>query len=119
MDHDSGDEHLPCSTNSSTETASNIPGTGRILGIAYDFLGKRLEDGLVTLAHSLGRRPRAVAVRIRKTRTQSLQPEVRQRELENAGKSLVEYIRQVVIMSVHGQGLQSSGPTPTRLKMMY
>lgn len=45
---------------SSMETRSNNPGTGRILGIAISYVGRRVERCLGTIAHRFGCGPIAV-----------------------------------------------------------
>ena len=63
-DYNTKDEFCICPANSSTETASNLPGAGRTLGNVYSSLGRLLEEGLGTLAHKLGQGPRAKAKKI-------------------------------------------------------
>lgn len=52
------------SLESSNATESDLPGPGRTLGKVYDFLGKRLERALATLAERKGLGPKQVAERI-------------------------------------------------------
>ncbi|EJC99313.1 uncharacterized protein FOMMEDRAFT_31373 [Fomitiporia mediterranea MF3/22] len=58
---------LSATSISSTITASDLPGAGRILGNLYSFLGKRLEETLNRLAERCGYGPRAIEDRILRT----------------------------------------------------
>lgn len=59
-------EVLSISSASSGETASDIPGPGRLLDKAYSFLGRRIERGLTSLAIRRGHGPENVSLRIRR-----------------------------------------------------
>lgn len=60
----SPDAGVSTSTISTTATTSNIPGPGRVLGLAYEKLGKLLVLRLNRLAVRFGRGPDAAAQRI-------------------------------------------------------
>ena len=47
---------------SSNYTESNLPGAGRVLGLAYDSAGRRLERAIGKVAQKVGYRPRPYAV---------------------------------------------------------
>ena len=49
---------------SSNETASDLPGPGRLLGKVYELCGKRLEHAINIIAKHTGSGPRVVAERI-------------------------------------------------------
>lgn len=49
----------------STATASNLPGTGRVIGLAYDRIGRVLVKKINRMAVKFGRGPDATAARIR------------------------------------------------------
>lgn len=51
---------------SSNETASDLPGVGRVLGNAFSYLGRELERRLEYLAVRRGHGPQNVVLRIRK-----------------------------------------------------
>lgn len=56
---------------STNETESDIPGHGRLLGKAYQIIGKRVESISSRIASRCGLGPNAVAIRIRKRATQA------------------------------------------------
>ena len=91
---DSESSYFPGSFNSATETDSDAPGPGRLLGKAYGYLGRKLENRLSGVAMKLGRGPRATANRIRWL-AQGSTPcdQIKQKKLEKTGKCLVRYIR--------------------------
>lgn len=91
---DSETSYFLGSYDSSTETDSDVPGPGRLLGKAYSYLGKKFENSLSKVAVKFGLGPRATALKMRRlirkgapTRLSS------QKKLKKAGKRLVEYIR--------------------------
>lgn len=94
--HTSDDESSYCigSYNSATETDSDIPGPGRLLGKAYGYLGKKVEASFSTAAMKFGLGPRATAVKIRHLVRDGtpLRPASR-KKLKKAGKQLVKYVR--------------------------
>ena len=47
---------------SSNYTESNLPGAGRVLGLAYDSAGRQLERAIGVVAQKVGYRPRPYAV---------------------------------------------------------
>ena len=49
---------------STNDTASNLPGPGRLLGNAYSYAGRRLERAVGVVAHKAGFGPNAVYQRI-------------------------------------------------------
>ena len=51
---------------SSNDTASNLPGPGRMLGLLYSRWGRALEGAIGQVAHKSGFGPKAVASRIRR-----------------------------------------------------
>ena len=54
-----------CTLYSSTnDTASNLPGPGRLLGNAYSYAGRRLERAVGVVAHKAGFGPNAVYQKI-------------------------------------------------------
>ena len=54
-----------CTFYSSTnDTASNLPGPGRLLGNAYSYAGRRLERAVGVVAHKAGFGPNAVYQKI-------------------------------------------------------
>lgn len=55
---------LTVSTFSTTATQANLPGTGRVLGLAYDAIGKIIEQKLNKIADKLERGPNATAQKI-------------------------------------------------------
>lgn len=55
---------LTVSTFSTTATQSNLPGTGRVLGLAYDAIGQMIEKKLNKVASKLERGPNATAQKI-------------------------------------------------------
>lgn len=88
------DSYFVGSYNSATETDSDVPGPGRLLGKAYDFLGKKAENGISRAAITLGLGPRATARRIRRIITEDvLVKPCNEKRLKKAGKQLLKYIR--------------------------
>lgn len=47
------DDYFTCSVSSTGETADDLPGPGRLLGNAYGFFGRKLENGLGWTAKKL------------------------------------------------------------------
>lgn len=94
--HTSDSESSYCigSYNSATETDSDIPGPGRLLGKAYTFFGKKVESIISKTAVKLGRGPRATAIKIRRLVQEDtpLGPASR-KKLNKAGKQLMKYVR--------------------------
>lgn len=91
---DSESSYFIGSYNSATETDSDIPGPGRLLGKAYGYLGKKVETSFSTAAMKFGLGPRATAVKIRRLVREGppLRPASR-KKLEKTGKQLVKYVR--------------------------
>lgn len=90
----------------SNETASNLVGPGRVLGLAYDAAGRGLEKHLNSLANRFGYGPGATVQRIKSrwsiylqdmgpTRTLNDLPltQSKKRKLEKKCKRLLEYAR--------------------------
>lgn len=51
-------------SHSTTSTASNLPGTGRVLDNLFSFAGKQLESSLGNMAHKAGFGPEAIYKKI-------------------------------------------------------
>lgn len=82
------------SANSATETDSDVPGPGRLLGKAYGFLGRKAEDCISSAAAKLGLGPRATALKVRRLiREGSAIKPSSQKKLKKAGVRLVKHIR--------------------------
>lgn len=84
------------SHNSATETDSDVPGPGRLLGKAYGFFGRKVENCLSVVAVKLGYGPQAIAVKIRRLarlRKEGRAKSNNEKKLEKAGKQLVKHIR--------------------------
>lgn len=83
-----------CSFNSSTETNSDVPGPGRLLGKAYGFFGKKVEKRLSVAAVKLGLGPRATAMTIRRLARKGTNIKLSGRKkLKSAEKRLMKYVR--------------------------
>lgn len=90
---DSESSYYIGSYNSSTESDSDIPGPGRLLGKVYNILGKKAEICISEAAVRLGRGPRATAMKIRRlAREGSLLKPHHGKELKKAGRRLVRYV---------------------------
>ena len=101
---DSESSHFLGSYKSSTETDSNIPGPGRLLGKAYSFIGRKAEKYLSIVAVKFGYGPRATAVKIRRLSRIRGAGQAKQRnmkKLERAGKQLVRHIRYAAYLNKH------------------
>lgn len=91
---DSESSYFAGSYNSSTETNSDVPGPGRLLGKVYSFLGKKAENALSVVAVKVGRGPRETATKIRQLiRESTLIKPPNRKKLKKAGKRLAKYIR--------------------------
>lgn len=102
---DSASSYFLCSTNSATETDSDVAGPGRLLGRLYDRIGEEIEDGLSTVADKLGYGPQALAVKIRRftrIRGEGLVDLDDEEKLKKAGKRLVKYIRYAAPSNMDG-----------------
>lgn len=88
---DDTDSHFAGSVNSQTETTTDNPGPGRILGKLYGFVGRRIENGLGMVAMHMGYGPRATVVKIRRLRGNNTN--TKKRKLESAGSRLVRYVK--------------------------
>ena len=78
----------------STETANDLPGPGRLLGNLYSYLGMRVENGLGRVAVLRGRGPEATALEIRRILTdQSLGYAGRRKKLRKKCDRLARYAR--------------------------
>lgn len=94
MPNDAESSYFIGSANSSTATESDRPGTGRIIGNLYSFVGKRIEKRLSTISVRLGYGPRATAVRIRRIlQSTVISKRCQIRKLERESKRLTGYIR--------------------------
>ena len=51
---------------STNDTAANLPGAGRTIGLFYDFAGKKLQNKMNRVAEKFGHGPRATALKIEK-----------------------------------------------------
>lgn len=94
--HTSDDEssYFLGSYNSSSETDSDVPGPGRLLGKAYGFFGRKIENVLSVAAVKVGRGPRATAIKIRRLIRESTPiKSSSHKKLKKAGKHLVKYTR--------------------------
>lgn len=81
-------------THSSTETGSDVPGPGRLLGKAYGVFGRKVESGLTMAALKLGYGPRATAVKIRRLVQGGAPVKINDnKKLNKAGKKLLKYVR--------------------------
>lgn len=92
----SDDESSYCigSFNSSTETSSDIPGPGRLLGKAYGHLGKTIERYISAVAVKVGRGPRLTAMKMRRlNRGNGTLDSSNLKKLEKAGKRLASYVK--------------------------
>lgn len=81
-----------CSLPSSNETASNLPGPGRMLGNFYGFLGRRLGIGMSRAAERMGYGPRVVAMRIQRTWESPALDLARRRKLKKNCIRLARYV---------------------------
>lgn len=91
---DNESSHFLGSFNSATETDSDVPGPGRLLGKAYGFLGKIAEDYLSVIALKLGRGSEAAAMKVRRLiQAEGTVKPGKEKELERAGRRLVKYVR--------------------------
>lgn len=82
------------SINSATETDSDIPGPGRLLGKVYDFLGRITDNCLSTIAVKFGLGPQATAMKIRRlVQGECTVKPGKKKELKKAGRRLAKYIR--------------------------
>lgn len=61
---------LTVPTFSTTATQANLPGTGRVLGLAYDAIGKMIEQRLNKIADKLERGPNATTQKIERKEQQ-------------------------------------------------
>lgn len=94
---------ISVSAESDNETASDIPGPGRLLGKLYASVGRQLEHALSALAHSMGRGPVPTAERIRNlleaeaenSRVSAWSAATPNKKLEKNCKVLVKYTRSV------------------------
>lgn len=83
-----------CSIASSTETADNLPGPGRLLGNLYSSAGIRIVNRLCRVAVQLGRGPEATALKIRAIKDDpSLGHFSRRKELKKKCNRLARYTR--------------------------
>lgn len=89
---------ISMSAESRNETASDIPGAGRLLGTMYTMLGRKIECTMSSIASSMGKGPAPVAARIREL-SSSLDSRVSgtdtAKKLEKSCKTLVNYTRYV------------------------
>ena len=86
--------HFLGSFNSMTQTDSDIPGPGRLLGHVYSFFGRKLEDCLSVSAVKLGFGPHATALKIRRLAQEAGSRELfHEMRLEKARNRLVKYVR--------------------------
>lgn len=90
---DSESSYCIGSFNSGTETDSDVPGPGRLLGKAYSFFGKKAENVLSVATVRVGRGPHATAMKIRRLNCESTPIGLSSQKLKKAGKRLVKYIR--------------------------
>lgn len=93
---DSDVEYEICSIASSTETADNLPGPGRLLGNLYTGAGRRLEDEFGRIAALMGYGPNAMSMKIQKLlMDKSLRAFSRRKKLKKKCKDLARYVRYV------------------------
>lgn len=79
---------------SSTATASNLPGAGRIVGNIYSHLGRYVERGASMIAVRTGNCPREVAVRTRKIlQTRDTTKLSTRKAVQKRGRRLLSYTK--------------------------
>lgn len=96
---------------STNETASDLPGAGRIVGNLYSFLGKKVERILNSIAEKRGHGPGNAAERIRSSRewcydwrSETVEwqyPSDQERQRRKDCKKLIHHTRQDSIFSLH------------------
>lgn len=88
------DTYELCSIASSNETADDLIGPGRMLGRAYGFFGRKIENALSNAAEQLGYGPRVTAVKIRRLyEDESIPASTRNKQLRRKCKRLGRYVR--------------------------
>lgn len=83
-----------CSIASTNETTGDLPGPGRVLGNVYGYLGKKVEEGLGSIAEKFGHGPRATALKIKRIHDdEALSHIARQKKLRKQWNHLESYTK--------------------------
>lgn len=91
-DYDDADRYSVCSA-ASNETVDNLPGTGRTLGQAYNFVGRFVEMQLGKAAEYLGKGPRQTVLRIERRRYKPFSAITKGDKIEKDCRVMLKYAK--------------------------